>query len=64
MQDHEHTVNRTGDEYGFSVCVSPYECNPCAHGGVMLTEYCECGMERSVNVNFLHIEEGPWQEPS
>lgn len=58
---HQYTTEQS--TRGFFGCVSPFSCNPAAHGGVSCTEVCDdCGAERKVNVNGRHAEYGPWIE--
>lgn len=54
-----HRVASTGPDRCFSGPVSRDE-NRAAHGNISYDERCRCGAVRSVNVNGLHVETGPW----
>lgn len=58
MHRHREQPKRT-EERGFTAPVA-HPGNPAAHGGITRTEHCSCGAVRRVNVNFGHIESGPW----
>lgn len=60
----EHERTRAGDAYGYtcSVAHEPYTHeNRAAHGNITYTETClDCGAERAVNCNQVHVEFSPW----
>ncbi len=56
---HRHTV-ASFIVRGFSGPIAYARENRAAHGGSTRHEACACGARRSVNVNGLHVEAGPW----
>jgi len=34
--------------------------NPAAHGNIAEVHVCTCGNRKWVNINFNHVEHGPW----
>lgn len=64
MSKHTHGANETIlmiERGGYVDCITPYHCNPSAHGGIRRREYCKCGAHRDININGTHREEGPWK---
>ncbi|MCI0433319.1 MAG: hypothetical protein L0271_06690 [Gemmatimonadetes bacterium] len=59
---HEHTIAGTAGCYTHSVAAPPYTNeNRAAAGGITYTETClDCGAERPVNENGVHVEVGTW----
>jgi hypothetical protein len=42
-------------------CVAPTTCNPKAHGGSWIIEFCRCGASRYTNVRGYAMEYGRWE---
>lgn len=57
----EHDSIREIEEWGYTHCVAPDDCNGASHGCVSVVYECtRCGARRSENVNWWHVETGPW----
>lgn len=58
---HRHRADRS-ETRAYSSCVTPYRCNPAAHGHVTITDICRCGARRSTLINGRHEERGRWEQ--
>jgi len=56
--EHKNTRTRTTC---FLCCVSPEDCNEAAHGNIQEIEICDCGAERTTNINGCHVETSEWR---
>ena len=55
----QHTASRR-EEWGYVTCVAIHDCNPVAHGNIVVVEECQCGAERHTNRNSGQSEQGQW----
>lgn len=62
LKQHRHRKSTSGRDYCFHACVNPEACREGAHGNITRLETCSCGATRSVNLNGLWSEYGPWIE--
>jgi len=59
MAKHTHSVDSTSEPRVYTHPVGRDE-NPCAHGGIEVTDECACGARRLRLINGAHEECGDW----
>ena len=60
----QHAVATESEPRRFAVCVAgePEQCDPRAHGGIVVEQRCACGAVRLVARNMGYVEYGPWRQ--
>lgn len=56
---HRHAP-AVSSERAWQGCVTPWACNPGAHGNITRREECSCGAHRAVSINGNHREAQHW----